>query len=87
MQINRLPPHFHTCLMMLMPATLQELQQKSPETANVPQRRICIQDYDRILQAYVANKLIPSWVSFEMERDYLAHHVEAPLLDPNSRYR
>lgn len=34
------------------------------------------EDYDRILQAYVANKLIPSWVSFEMERDYLAHHVK-----------
>eukprot|EP00435_Cladocopium_sp_Y103_P064280 s166_g26.t1 len=33
------------------------------------------EDYDRILHAYVANKLIPSWVSFEMERDYLSPQV------------
>lgn len=34
------------------------------------------EDYDRILHGYVANKLIPSWVSFEMERDYLSPPVQ-----------
>lgn len=34
------------------------------------------EDYDRILHGYVANKLIPSWVSFEMERDYLSPQVQ-----------
>ena len=38
---------------------------------------IGLQDYDRILHGYVANKLIPSWVSFEMERDYLSPQVQA----------
>ena len=34
------------------------------------------EDYDRILRAYVGNELIPSWVSFEMERDYLEPNIQ-----------
>ncbi|CAK9009493.1 unnamed protein product [Durusdinium trenchii] len=34
------------------------------------------EDYDSILRAYVGNELLPPWVSFEMERDYLAPDVQ-----------